>query len=271
MLGLGLNMASAATQDSGVNRVAPYANNYSAQLDGVDDIIPLGLSDAQLETLHRGNFSVSFWVRRKSIATTGYLFGFEQVTGSNVNAFSIRNLYVGSSYIQTSVKHYGDGGSGLGLYTPTANNWFNIAATVTAGSGSSRGTARFYVNGSEVTNHTIATGTNHAQADIPNGFALCVGARQTHDVPTYDGYIKANFDEVAIWDEALTASEITAIYNSGSTFDLQSDSGDYTSSSNLQYYYRFENNFSDTMGNAGDATNPSGGVIFQDGSTIATP
>lgn len=271
MLGLGLNMASAASQDSGVNRVAPYANNYSAQLDGVDDVIPLGLSDAQMSALHSDSFSVSFWVRRKGW-TTSFLFGFDDGTASSQEAFTIRYLTVGPSYLQTSVAHNGSTHSGLAPITaPATNTWIHIAASVTKGVGSAAGSAKFYIDGSQVLSQTTATGTNHAAATIASGFDYVVGARQTASTPTYNGYTKANFDEVALWDTALSADEISAIYNSRSTFDLRSDNGDYTSSSNLQYYYRFENNFSDTMGNAADATNPSGGVIFQDSSTTATP
>ena len=41
-------------------------------------------------------------------------------------------------------------------------------------------------------------------------------------------------NEIAFFDTALDASNVTAIYNSGTPFDLTSDSGDYNSSSNLQ-------------------------------------
>ena len=72
-----------------------------------------------------------------------------------------------------------------------------------------------------------ASGTNHAAASIASGFDYVVGTKQTNSTPTYTGYTKGNFDEVALWDTALSADEITAIYNSGSTFDLQSDNGNY--------------------------------------------
>ena len=261
MLGLGLNMNSTSAQDAGVNRVAPYSNTYSAVLDGVSDVIPLGLSDAQMDALHQGSFSVSFWVRRKTW-TTSYLFGFNQL-GGVTNAFWIRYLNIGSHYIQTSVGHNDSTHSGLSaISAPAANTWIHIAASVTKGVGSAQGTAKFYINGSQVQSYATATGTNHAAGDIADDFDYIVGAYQTHAAPTYSGYTKGNFDEVALWNTNLSADEITAIYNSGSSFDLQSDNGNYTSSSNLQYYYRFENNFSDTMGNGADATNPSGGVTF---------
>ncbi len=47
-------------------------------------------------------------------------------------------------------------------------------------------------------------------------------------------------DEWGFWNEALTAAEITAIYNSGTPLSLSSDSGNYASSANLKAYYKFE-------------------------------
>jgi len=269
MLGLGLNMNSSSSQEAGVNRVVPYSNEYSIQLDGVDDVVPLGLSDAQVSAFHSDSFSVSFWVRRKTWSTS-YLFGFNQLSGT-ANAFWIRYLNVGASYIQTGVTHNGSGHSGLGAITaPASETWIHIAASVKKGVGAAAGLAKFYVNGTEAVSHTLASGTNHAAADVSSGINYAVGAQMTGS-SSFNGYTKGNYDEVALWDAELGAAEVTAIYNSGSTFDLQSDNGDYTSSSNLQYYYRFENDFSDTMGNAGDATNPSGGVTFTPSSAIATP
>jgi len=53
---------------------------------------------------------------------------------------------------------------------------------------------------------------------------------------------ETQYNDLAIWNEALTAAEVTAIYNGGTPMDLTSDSGDYTSSGALQVYYQFENN-----------------------------
>jgi len=53
---------------------------------------------------------------------------------------------------------------------------------------------------------------------------------------------ETKFNNFAIWDEALTAAEITAIYNSGAPMNLGSDSGNYASSANLKLYHLFENN-----------------------------
>jgi len=55
------------------------------------------------------------------------------------------------------------------------------------------------------------------------------------------GNFKGLTNEVAIWDEALTSSEVTALYNSGTPLDASADSGDYASSIGLQGYWRNDN------------------------------
>jgi hypothetical protein len=65
---------------------------------------------------------------------------------------------------------------------------------------------------------------------------LSIGATLVHAA---NGKILA-FHSVALWDEALTAAELVACYNAGdgSSFDLQSDSGNYASSANLVRWWR---------------------------------
>jgi len=72
---------------------------------------------------------------------------------------------------------------------------------------------------------------------------LCIGSTLVNNsyIRCGDG-VQTQYDEFAIWNEALTSAEITAIYNSGTPINLTSNSGDYTSSSNLKLYHQFENN-----------------------------
>ena len=70
-------------------------------------------------------------------------------------------------------------------------------------------------------------------------------ANQNSSVPTFfDG----NIDEVSIWNDALTAAEVTALYNSGTPLDASSNSGNYTSSSGLVAYYKFQQNINSETG-----------------------
>ena len=49
-------------------------------------------------------------------------------------------------------------------------------------------------------------------------------------------------DEVVIWNDALSAAEITALYNSGNPLTATSNSGNYTSAANVKGYWRFGEN-----------------------------
>ena len=53
---------------------------------------------------------------------------------------------------------------------------------------------------------------------------------------------ETQFNDFAIWDVALDADAVAAIYNSGTPIDLTSNSGNYDNSADLQLYYEFENN-----------------------------
>ena len=66
-------------------------------------------------------------------------------------------------------------------------------------------------------------------------------------------------DEIGIWNEVLTANEITALYNSGNILSLNSNSGNYTSSSGLQGYFNFNNGSGSTL--TDQSSNSNNGTI----------
>lgn len=53
-------------------------------------------------------------------------------------------------------------------------------------------------------------------------------------------------DEVALWDTALTSSEVTSIYSGGASIDLQAENANYQSHTDLKHWWR--------MGDDEDAT-----------------
>ena len=57
----------------------------------------------------------------------------------------------------------------------------------------------------------------------------------------------------------MTASEITALYNSGYGLDASSNSGNYTSSSNLQGYWKMDEQTGSSV--ADSSTNSNTGTI----------
>lgn len=66
--------------------------------------------------------------------------------------------------------------------------------------------------------------------------------------------IDALFDEVAVYSTDLSASEISAIYNSGAPNDLSS----LSTSTNLVGWWRFEDNTDDSSSNSNSGTLTNG-------------
>jgi hypothetical protein len=119
--------------------------------------------------------------------------------------------------------------------------WYHIAITYNALDGE----LKSYINGAidintTTTDYTTSLGT------------VEIGRAGTDE---FNGKI----DEIGIWNEALTSAEITALYNSGSGLSPSSNSGDYSSSSNLQAYW----NFNEGSGTAltDQTTNGNNGTI----------
>jgi hypothetical protein len=87
----------------------------------------------------------------------------------------------------------------------------------------------------------VSKGTETNSSLTPSFERFFIGSRfySNSTANFFDGKI----DEVAIWNTALSSDAVTEIYNatnnnSGKALDLLTDSGNYSSSSNLQYWNR---------------------------------
>ena len=67
-----------------------------------------------------------------------------------------------------------------------------------------------------------------------------IGGETTNNGVSFRNYFRGRIDEVAIWNEALSHSEITALYNEGVGLNAATNSGNYSSSANLKGYWKFD-------------------------------
>ena len=271
-LGLGLSIGGGAAASAAATQknrgVVPYSNGHSVFVDGTETVKLLNQS--QINTLIRGSFTWAFWYRDTSIST-GDLGGF-MLSSAPAQAVRIRPVPVapGVQFLQSIVQLNGVSTSATdSIGTALANNtWHHIAMVVTKGAGGANpGNVKVYIDGVQKSNFTGPVTTNQEAANVQADTTWGVGAAIADDGGG-SGFVSAYFDEVAFWNAALPADDIGTIYNSGNgTSDLTSDFGSYNSSSNLQYYFRFENDYTDTKGNASNATT-EGSPVF---STSPTP
>ena len=115
-----------------------------------------------------------------------------------------------------------------------------------------------YVNGS-----LIGTKESGGNLTLNSGDLIELNAEGWN----YNGFI----DEIAYWDDALSAAEVSAIYNSGSGLNALSNSGDYTSSENLYTYWRMNEGTGSIVKDAtsnGIDGNISGTTKWSNSSTI---
>lgn len=119
----------------------------------------------------------------------------------------------------------------------SSGTWYHLLATYDGNKNISG--LKLYINGIsvQVTNNSVGSygGMHETSGD------LTIGA---WDV---SGYANGKINEVAMWNKELSSSEVLAIYNSGNPFDLNYNSGNYTSSDNLVGYWQFNENTGNTL------------------------
>lgn len=178
------------------NEAVSFANTYSVDFDGTNDYMDCGAIVGSFSAL-----SVSAWVKADSygpffnVVASQYTAGvggafFLEAVGTEM-WFGLSN---GSSF------------AGLAKYTTTlpTGSWYHVVGTWDGSS------TKVYING------TLGSQTGSYSASLGGGtISFKVGSM-------LDGYWNGKIDEVGLFNTGLSASDVTAIYNSGVPADLSS-------------------------------------------------
>jgi len=241
--------------------VAGFANDYSISCDGLNDSIDLGSS---FQSTFRDSFSISFWIKltdgHPATSYTPNLFGVS-MTGSAHRVFGIIGNESGSSDGKLSL-YYKDGSTQVHTQTDSAaftngsQGWAHLVYTATQATNG----VKIYKDGSELaTSEASGSMNNVTMSNITLSNNLLFGARNQNGSPAY--WLDTGYDEISIWDTALTSTQVSNIYNSGTPTDLSSDS-------NLVGYWRFEEN---TGTSIADSSTNSNSATLTNGPTFSTP
>jgi len=189
-------------------------NVYSMSFDGSDDYINLGSSNNNI--FSSGDFTFSIWFKYSSSSPSwNTILSSQYAVQIYVDSNKIK-LYYYNTYTSSST-YLG----GLESSTLSNNVWYHLAVTRESGSD------KMYINASTSIGDTgnitgtIGTGTDN----------LIVGSFRGSS-----SYFNGSIDEVAVWNTALTSTQVSEIYSATSTNltkDLTTVSG-----SNLIYWNR---------------------------------
>ncbi len=189
------------------------ASCYSTELDGVDGYILIG-DVPEFQFAQTDDFSVTGWFKTTSNASfssffskrdvsgsgTGFEFGFE----TNFGLLTPIILMIDSSSNNMTQESSGD-------YND--DTWYHVAYVWNGSAGLGSSSATIYVDGVDVS----STGAGTLVTTIDNSADAQIGA--TDGISSaFDGYI----DDVAVFNTALTSTEVQEIYNSGIPVDIRS-------------------------------------------------
>jgi len=204
-------------------------NNFTANLDGTNDYLTVPSSTAF--DFGTGEFSIIFWMRITSRTSFGGL-----VTKNSVDRLKFQNadhrinLRIGN--IEKAVITYNPGGTNTSLL----GSWHHIAV-VRSGT-----TLKGYVDNVE-----------YGSVTATESFSL----NGQEWGKNFSDYVGGQLDEIAVFDYGLSTSELSEIYNSGASYDIENS---YSGTAPISFY-RCGDDASDT---------DSGGGAVSSGDTIGT-
>lgn len=221
MLGLGNGLITIPTSGH-------FTNGKSLVLDGTGDYVRIEDNAA-----FRGHnaFSFAAWIKADSKGDYERVIDYSSTSGNEDTKFRLlfNNAVDQAIYAKIELAS----GSGYSITDSTAfptGEWVHYVVTYDKDGGTPR--LKLYKNG----NTTPVATSNAEDSGLSNTVAgpIVIGAQLYGPGNYWDG----NIDEVAIWNTALDADAVAAVYNSGKPFDLNSGKGNYDNSSALVGYWR---------------------------------
>lgn len=193
-----------------------FVNTYSTNFDGVNDYCTGG----NVFNFDRTNpFSIVMWIRPNDMSALSTLYS--KVT-SDANEYGILLQITDGQVLFLSMKTASETRTQTFSIMLNQLSWQHVAITYDGSSDISG--ARIYVNSIVDRTPTPATLT----ATLLASQNARIGTGNLEDY--YNGYI----DEVGVFDAALTAAQVTEIFNDGLPIDLE----DVSTSDDLVSYYR---------------------------------
>lgn len=227
------NALDARSRNNGtLQNGATYAAGNVGQafsFDGINDVLSAPKSSEL--NFGTGDFSVEYWVKFNNVASLGGMMSgdnFGQVGDYNGWLFNndtgqigllVRKASVGSVTARVAQSNFSNG------------VWYHLAGVRSGRS------VRLYVNGV-----LSATATETTAIDVSNSYEIRVGSLSAAGPQPFNGQI----DEPAIYNRALSATEVQAIFNAGTAGKTKPTAT--TAPANLVGFWSGDGNANDIAG-----------------------
>lgn len=216
----------------------------SLQLNGTDERV--SHSDVSTSMSFGNTWTIMVWVKPTTVPVTGsdHLMAMPGI--DNHSTIQLLANSAGTTY-EVTARDTSDGAINqrYGFGTIVQDVWTQIAVTWT-------GTKplTMFIDGD-----SVVPSTEHANLDLTmanDTRRISIGSANSGN------YFPGHFHSAAIWDVALSASEITAVYNGGSgkSFDLQGSRNGYGSAASLQHWWKLGHVSTDIGKDYGNASVP---------------
>jgi len=204
--------------------------NYALDFDGSNDYVAADGVTSNLDSSTGLPFTVSAWAYPDT-TTRGAIWAFNKTGNSTEN---LNLLFYGISSNSKKFTHHGVA-SKIGESTNTfePGQWHHIVVVVESGNG------KMFVNGGLEDEWPSGTNTS---AD-----RFSIGQEWDGDGDIASDYFNGKIDEVAVWNVALSAADVTALYNSGNGLKASANSGNYDNSADLIGYWKFNEGTGSTL------------------------
>jgi len=205
--------------------------NYALDFDGTNDYVAADGVTSNLDSSTGLPFTVSAWAYPDT-TTKGAIFAFNKTGNSNEN---LNLLFYGSGGNTKKFYHHGPTSYvGESEHEFEPGRWHHIVVVV-----DSSGNGKMFVNGEE--EDTWSSGTNTSV----NRFSI--GQEYDGDGDIASDFFDGKIDEVAVWNVALNAADVTSLYNSGNGLKASANSGYYDNSGDLIGYWKFNEGTGSTL------------------------
>jgi hypothetical protein len=243
---------TAITSITNDNYTDSNKRNYALDFDGTDDYVAADGVTSNLSSTGLP-FTVSAWAYPDTTASgnSSCCSNREAIFAFNNSGANLNILFFAQDGSTQKFYHHGNADDSFTGSSNTfeSGQWHHIVMVV-----DSSENGKLYVNGGQE-----ATWSNESNSSV-NRFSI----GQEWDGSASD-FFDGKIDEVAVWNVALSAADVTSLYNSGNGLKASANSGNYDNSADLVGYWKFNEGTGSTL--TDNTSNSNNGTLTNMDST----